>query len=339
MSVKLTIAIPTYKRPIYLMQAIDSAINQKNIKLDYEIIVVNNDPESDMSDLLSRYKDINNVSFFKNEKNLGMLGNINRCVELAKGEYIAYLHDDDLLLPNYIEEIQESIEKLNPACIIPTRYLLFDNKSALEKKRRNKKIISQIITLGYLFRKNCTRIYPEDNIFSWQNCYGAPSCGVVFKKSAILEHGLFFPEGTYSWDYISFLHLNERENIYIIHKPLSVYRMSTGLSLRPEVQCDFFDSYEDVCNKYSSSSKCGSFIKKYRDEILFLNTNILTEEAMEIMKQRKVVLCEKVPSKVKFLWFMARRLIYYSYRNLNVEITMDNRARKILLDMGILEES
>ncbi len=41
---KFTIAIPTYKRSVYLREALDSAINQID-SVPYEIIVVDNNPE------------------------------------------------------------------------------------------------------------------------------------------------------------------------------------------------------------------------------------------------------------------------------------------------------
>ena len=39
----LSIVIPTYKRAEFLKEAIDSALNQKDVSINYEVIVVNND--------------------------------------------------------------------------------------------------------------------------------------------------------------------------------------------------------------------------------------------------------------------------------------------------------
>jgi cellulose synthase/poly-beta-1,6-N-acetylglucosamine synthase-like glycosyltransferase len=53
----ITIAIPTYKRPDLLEEAINSALNQIDF-IDYEVIVVDNDPDSDTETekLLKSYK-------------------------------------------------------------------------------------------------------------------------------------------------------------------------------------------------------------------------------------------------------------------------------------------
>lgn len=69
----ITIAIPTYKRPALLAEAIDSAINQIDVpaNIKYEIFVVDNDPqrESETESLLrNKYSLIKDFSYYKNEK-------------------------------------------------------------------------------------------------------------------------------------------------------------------------------------------------------------------------------------------------------------------------------
>lgn len=47
----LSIVIPTYKRAKHLAQAIDSALNQRDVDVNYEVVVVSNDPEFNLRDL------------------------------------------------------------------------------------------------------------------------------------------------------------------------------------------------------------------------------------------------------------------------------------------------
>ncbi|WP_161625512.1 glycosyltransferase family 2 protein [Sporomusa ovata] len=340
----LTIAIPTYKRPKYLYQAIKSAVEQSETSIPYDIIVVNNDPESDMADVKEAFTDVaDKVTFYSNEKNIGMIGNVNRCVSLARGEYVAFLHDDDLLLPNYLSEIRPFLEEQKGSCLIPSRYLLFEGKSPsgkykIEEKRKKKALLSSLFLPRYLFRRKFTAITNADNAFAWQNCYCAPTCGVVFKKDVILSRGLFFPEGTYSWDFISFFALNETEKIYLLHEPVSVYRMSTGASLRAEVQYDFYVAFEEMMGKYPAGSKPNRFINHYRNEIKYLNYASLNDAGKKFVAERCSGVVKECPSRFKFFLFMLKRMIHFSFNNLDVEMPLTNHGREVLKQMAVLSD-
>lgn len=100
----VTIAIPTYKRGKLLLEAIESALHQDCYTCAYDIMVVDNNPEryDDTEKVMDIYIDNPKVAYYKNEENLGQTGNLNRLYELAKGDYVVMLHDDDMLFPYYL---------------------------------------------------------------------------------------------------------------------------------------------------------------------------------------------------------------------------------------------
>lgn len=100
----VTIAIPTYKRPDLLRETIDSALNQKS-EVQYEVLIVDNNPErnDETEKLINSYND-NRIRYYKNNENIGMIGNWNRLYTLARGEWVVMIHDDDLLCVNYLED-------------------------------------------------------------------------------------------------------------------------------------------------------------------------------------------------------------------------------------------
>lgn len=103
----LSIMIPTYRRASLLKEAIDSALNQKT-EYSYTISVVDNDPDGDAAtdELMKQYcAEHRNIFYFRNEQNIGMFGNWNRCIELSQTEWCCLLHDDDMLMENYIETL------------------------------------------------------------------------------------------------------------------------------------------------------------------------------------------------------------------------------------------
>lgn len=101
----VSVIIPTYNRFKYLLNAIDSVKNQtyKNI----EIIVVN-DGSTQPEYKTHGWDGVNIIHLPKNSKavkGFPCAGYVrNQGIKAAKGVYIAFLDDDDIFLPNKLEE-------------------------------------------------------------------------------------------------------------------------------------------------------------------------------------------------------------------------------------------
>ena len=101
----VSICIPTYNRENYLKRAIYSAINQTYSNI--EIIITDNGNGSPaLSSLLKKYRFIR---YFKNSTNIGSVANLKKAASYAKGEYIKFLLDDDVLKPKCIEKMIEAM--------------------------------------------------------------------------------------------------------------------------------------------------------------------------------------------------------------------------------------
>ncbi|PWQ95801.1 glycosyltransferase family 2 protein [Leucothrix pacifica] len=111
MKFKYSIVIPTFKREKLLIEALESAVNQRYSKELYEIVVCNNNPEEDSVELHIKRCNTKYIKYIKNKKNLGMVGNWNHCVRQASGSFIVMLHDDDILCENHLEKLDQIIGK------------------------------------------------------------------------------------------------------------------------------------------------------------------------------------------------------------------------------------
>lgn len=101
--VKFSICIPAYKSR-HLKVCIDSIFNQT--VQDFELIVLNDHSPQPVEEIVMQY-DKNRIRYYKNESNAGavkLVDNWNKCLSLAKGEYIMIMGDDDMLEPDYLEE-------------------------------------------------------------------------------------------------------------------------------------------------------------------------------------------------------------------------------------------
>jgi len=128
---KVSVIITTYKRPDYLWQAIESVLKQ-TFK-DFELIIVNDDPESQsLEKIISSYKDPR-IIYIKNEKNLGGAKSLNLGLRVASGDYIAILDDDDVWLSEDKMEKQVKFLDENPDYIIVgTSSIEVDHESETE---------------------------------------------------------------------------------------------------------------------------------------------------------------------------------------------------------------
>ena len=110
-SPKVSICIPVYNSAGYLGAAIESALGQQYDR--FEILIVD-DGSTDGSDEIAadfaRRSSV--IRFVRNSQNIGMVANWNRCLELARGEYIKFLFGDDLLTaPDAIERLAAVLDR------------------------------------------------------------------------------------------------------------------------------------------------------------------------------------------------------------------------------------
>src|SRR5258708_2486713 len=96
----VSVVIPTHNRPEMLAEAITSVRAQTFT--DYEIIVVSNGESDDMRRASRKVATAHDGRYFALHQG-NVSGARNFGVEHAKGEWIAFLDDDDLWLPNKLE--------------------------------------------------------------------------------------------------------------------------------------------------------------------------------------------------------------------------------------------
>jgi glycosyltransferase involved in cell wall biosynthesis len=112
-SLQLSICIPAYNRPSGLKKALESIVLQKGFNVEeLEIIISDDSTESDCKQVCEEVlrEWAGKWQYVHNAPRLGMAQNWNHAIQLASGQYILVLHDDDYLLPNGISSIFQGIE-------------------------------------------------------------------------------------------------------------------------------------------------------------------------------------------------------------------------------------
>lgn len=209
---KLTIIIPFYNSKEYILDAINSILNQATS--DIEILLID-DGSTDESHFIieSNFNnEINNKEIILiKQNNSGVSAARNKGISLSTGKYVTFFDSDDIALPGYIEYIINSIDKFNTD-IIEFGFKQFNNSSTIEEEKEQ----YSHYNFGKLSAKNhLNEIYSKS---IWYPCIR------VFKSEIIKRNT--FPIGVRFCEDMMLLSkiYTQIETIYHIEKTLYGYR-------------------------------------------------------------------------------------------------------------------
>jgi glycosyltransferase involved in cell wall biosynthesis len=115
------VLVPFYSKPRYLRLTLQSVIAQTDP--DWSAVVVDDSPNGGEADVVVAEMGDARITYVRNEQNLGVARNFNRCFDLAveRGADIAtLLHADDLLEAAYVELIKKAhSDHPGAACVAP----------------------------------------------------------------------------------------------------------------------------------------------------------------------------------------------------------------------------
>ena len=97
----VSVCIPAYNSARYIRTTMESGLGQKYENI--ELVVVDDCSKDDTVEIVRSVRDPR-VRLVRNEKNLGMTGNWNKCLAEARGEYIKLICADDVLYEDSIEK-------------------------------------------------------------------------------------------------------------------------------------------------------------------------------------------------------------------------------------------
>src|SRR4030067_1594973 len=100
---KVSILIPVYNRANMVGGCIQSALEQTY--QDIEVVVVDNDSTDGTWEICKALSEKDSrLRVFKNDTNIGPVGNWKKCIDSARGAYGKILFSDELLSKDYVEK-------------------------------------------------------------------------------------------------------------------------------------------------------------------------------------------------------------------------------------------
>lgn len=104
----VSVIVPTYNRPALLERALRSVFSQTFS--NFEVIIVN-DAGADVEPLLRRLPSDHDLRYLAHPANRGPAAARNTGIRAARGDYIAYLDDDDIYYPEHLQALVDFLRR------------------------------------------------------------------------------------------------------------------------------------------------------------------------------------------------------------------------------------
>jgi glycosyltransferase involved in cell wall biosynthesis len=113
MNPMISAIVCTHNRAAYLNKALQSLVDQSLRQDRYEILVVDNCSMDSTKDVIAEFSSVKNLHYC-HEAQLGLSYARNTGWRAAKGRYVAYLDDDAIACPTWLETIVDVFETVTP---------------------------------------------------------------------------------------------------------------------------------------------------------------------------------------------------------------------------------
>lgn len=287
----VSILIPTYNRPVLFELALRSALEQSYPNV--EIIVCDDSTNNETELLINTYLNkFNHIQYVKNEKNLGQFQNDLKLLELANGEYINFLMDDDLFHPEKIEKMMNFFiadTKKEIAIVTSHRLMIDEQGTSYPESGITKKLFDNVNIIDGLDFGNFVL---EVN----GNYIGEPTTALFRKDDLTVPFGTFSGrEYGCNVDMATWLNLLAKGKIVYIPETLSYFRVHGGQQLQSEKMlvagaADYMHEvlYAPQFGFFNSTPKYLSALrnaKKYVDFVVDrVGTNVINEGMNEVRR-------------------------------------------------------
>lgn len=245
---KVSVCIPVYNGSDYIAESIESVLAQTFT--DFHLTVCDNCSTDNTEEIVRSFSD-SRLTYIRNAKNLGLVGNANRCLELANGKYVCIWHHDDVMLPDNLERKVRLLDEHPEVGFVHSNISIIDSDG---------KVLAQ-----NMWNEDARRDYIEDGLTAFKKYISCLHSGASFFVGAVLARRSCYKKiGEFSSE---LPHCNDSEmwmrmlifyNVACIGSPLVEYRVHTKtastkwghyhslpyLTEHYRAACMIFDKYE-----------------------------------------------------------------------------------------------
>jgi glycosyltransferase involved in cell wall biosynthesis len=263
--ITISIVLPSHNRNNLVKDALSTILPQKT--KDVEVIVFDNYSDVFLRDSLKEYLDV--IRVVRSERFLSVTESWNSAIDLAGGDYIILLGDDDGLLPGAIKYISEVIEKNGYPDMVYAPVLQFFHPSVAPWKQDG---YVTLVKNGIFFENGdfprlLTQSERDDAVLgslNFQRTFSFNMQAMIFKQNFLLklrvEDKVFhtpFPDY-----YLANLAFHLADKLLVINDPFAIQGVS-----RPSFGYTLFNGLESKGEQLLNNPS----IEKYEDITLQRN--------------------------------------------------------------------
>lgn len=224
---RVSICLPVYNGGAWIEQAIGSALAQTFE--DFELIVSDNASTDDTFARATAYDD-SRITIVRADRNRGPTHNVNRCIELARGPLVKFLHADDVLYPRCLEAMVPVMDEFpRVGLVFSPRDVVLDEPDEEEPRSWYARYHTLHAPLGELDRstsgRRVLRRWLEVGVHD--NLIGEPST-VLVRRECFERLGSFDPRLQVSTDIEMWLRILSQYDLGFVPEPLCAYRHHAG---------------------------------------------------------------------------------------------------------------
>ncbi len=238
--VPVDLVIPYYGSPTLLSKTVRSVLRQNGCGRWASITVVDDGCPRPASGVQGRASDPQ-VVVVRNPRNLGLVGNWNRCLTVGSAGFICLVHCDDLLHPDFLDNVREAVRAHPNAGLIHSFGLGIIGNLWTPRGARSR----------FRWAKNINvRMHPKIELFpagdeAVRNVMRGVLCSsVVINRQVISALGGFREDLPFSADEEYWARIGSRFDVIEIPAKLIAYRTHVGSHrIKTWLEPDFWDSF------------------------------------------------------------------------------------------------
>lgn len=302
----VSIIVPVYDIEEYLVECIESILAQT--WKHFEIILVDDGSTDSSGKMCDEYAEKYNCIFVIHKKNGGLSSARNAGIDVARGNYLAFIDSDDVVHPDYLRELVNIVEKENAdlvACDFcvgtscqwgetsEIKYDIRRDEDVLERMNDNDVVVTVAWNKLYhaKFFKEYNLRYPEGKIH--EDMFLTPQILHCTNKMVITNQKLYFYRQRKNSIMNSSFSIKQLDSLEAIEFRIALFTKWD----KKELQIKEYESYIRKAKELYRKMKNGE--EEYEQEKKKIKMKMLN-----ILKEKKVFYLLNWKYKIKLITFL-----------------------------------